>query len=75
MVPHLYSTFHPNPFRFGGVITEKNPSDFNIGFFQAYNKTQPKPTNRGVSLRTIVQRRRSNGIDMPPRGPLEENMT
>jgi len=22
-VPHLYSRFHPNPFRFGGVITKR----------------------------------------------------
>jgi len=35
VVPQIYSRFHPNPFKFGGVITEKpfrNPhSDFNIG--------------------------------------------
>jgi len=32
VVPHLYSRFHPNLFRFGGVITKKNPqSDFNMG--------------------------------------------
>ena len=26
VVPHLYSRFHPNLFRFGGVITEKPAS-------------------------------------------------
>jgi len=37
-VPHLYSQFHPNPFSFGKVITEKpfhDPqSENNIGFFE-----------------------------------------
>jgi len=25
VAPHLYSRFHPDPFRFGGIIT-KNPT-------------------------------------------------
>ena len=30
VVPHLYSRFHPNPFRFGEVIIEKPFSDSHV---------------------------------------------
>ena len=33
VVPRLYSRFHPNPFRFGGVITE-TPSATPKKFFE-----------------------------------------
>ena len=40
------------------------------GRLRVHRVVQPTPSSRGVSLRTALQRRRCNGIEMPQQDPL-----